>query len=196
MIRFLWRSDGEEATVRFGRALGASLAGPAWIGLRGPLGAGKTRVAQGVAAALGYTGRVRSPSFVLEHRYRGRLPILHVDLYRLEESAEDLEAGWEESEAVVLVEWAERAGDPPPGALAVRVEPAGGDRRWIELSWPAGGSPLRDLRLEGLRSAVRDERPEGPGPRPSGQHERPEGPRPGGQHERPEGSRPAPREGA
>ena len=142
MRRVVWRSPSEEETLRFGRALGAAILGPAWIGLFGPLGAGKTRLAQGVAAGLGYAGRVKSPSYVLEHRYPGRLPILHLDLYRLEEPGEDLEADWEEAECVVLVEWAERVPQPPPDAIRLRIEPLEETARRIELTWPETSAAL------------------------------------------------------
>jgi tRNA threonylcarbamoyladenosine biosynthesis protein TsaE len=152
MTRLAWRSPGEEATVRFGAMLGRSLTGPAWIGLCGPLGAGKTRLAAGVARGLGFTGRVRSPSFVLERRYRGRRPILHLDLYRLAADDEDLRAGWEEEiDAVVLVEWAERVAAPPRGAMTVRLAPDGESGRLIELTWEAGVSPVGHLGFEELR---------------------------------------------
>jgi tRNA threonylcarbamoyladenosine biosynthesis protein TsaE len=153
MNRLQWWSRSEEATIAFGEALGKGLASPAWLGLCGPLGAGKTRLAQGVARALGFGGRVRSPSYVLEHRYRGDVLIRHLDLYRLEEPGEDLEASWEEDaeKAVVLVEWAERVLEPPPGAVWVRLAPQEDTGRWISLEWDKRDSPLRDLRLEGLR---------------------------------------------
>jgi tRNA threonylcarbamoyladenosine biosynthesis protein TsaE len=152
MTRFTWRSTGEEETLRFGAMLGRALSGPAWLGLSGPLGAGKTRFAAGVAQGLGFSGRVRSPSYVLEHRYRARRPILHLDLYRLEEDDEDLRAGWEEAaDAVVLVEWAERVAVRPRGAIGVRLEPDGETARWIELTWEAGVSPIDHLALAEVR---------------------------------------------
>ena len=155
MTQLAWRSTGEEATHRFGVMLGRSLTGSAWIGLCGPLGAGKTRLAAGVARGLGFSGRVRSPSFVLEHRYQGRRPILHLDLYRLAGDDEDLRAGWEEEiDAVVLVEWAERVAAPPPGALFVRLAPDGASGRLILLDWEAGMSPVGHLCLEALREGA------------------------------------------
>ena len=157
MTQLAWRSPGEDATVRFGVMLGRSLTGPAWIGLSGPLGAGKTRLAAGVARGLGFSGRVRSPSFVLEHRYSGRRPILHLDLYRLAKDDEDLRASWEEEiDAVVLVEWAERVAAPPPGALFARLVPDGESGRLIVLNWEAGTSPVGHLRLEALREGAAD----------------------------------------
>jgi tRNA threonylcarbamoyladenosine biosynthesis protein TsaE len=152
MTRLIWRSPGEEATVRFGVMLGQALAGPAWIGLGGPLGAGKTRLAAGVARGLGFRGRVQSPSYVLERRYQGRCPILHLDLYRLTGDDLDLRESWEEAtDAVVLVEWAERVGAPPRGALQIQIVPQDESNRQIELSWEAATSPIGHLRLETLR---------------------------------------------
>jgi tRNA threonylcarbamoyladenosine biosynthesis protein TsaE len=140
--RLLWRSAGEEETMRFGAVLGRSLAPPAWIGVEGPLGAGKTRLIQGVAAGLGVTVHVKSPTFVLEHRYRGRG----------ETVGEDLEASWEEAgESVVLVEWAERVPVRPQRAVRVGIVPDGEAGRWIALEWDLGRSPIRDLPLGGLR---------------------------------------------
>jgi tRNA threonylcarbamoyladenosine biosynthesis protein TsaE len=152
MNRLAWWSRSEEETLLFGELLGRALAPPAWIGLVGSLGAGKTRLVQGVARGLDYAGRVHSPSYVLEHRYRGRVLIRHLDLYRLEAVTEDLEATWlDGDEGVTLVEWAERVPETPEGALRVRVEAAGEPGRWIVLEWPFQGSPLRDFRLERLR---------------------------------------------
>ena len=106
---------------------------------------------QGIAQGLGYTGRVRSPSFVLENRYRAQVLIQHQDLYRLEAPDEEIATGWEENDrSVILVEWSERAGSYPPRWLEVTLERSGTDRRWVHLRWEAGAAVLRDLRLESL----------------------------------------------
>lgn len=153
--RLHWWSRDEEDTLRFGEILGRALASPAWIGLRGPLGAGKTRLVQGVARGLDVRAPVRSPSFVLEHRYHGRLLLRHLDLYRLEGASPDLTASWEEEdEGVWMVEWAERVADPPPGAIDIEIAPAPGGR-WLRMEWDAWNAPLRNFhyeRLEGVRS--------------------------------------------
>jgi tRNA threonylcarbamoyladenosine biosynthesis protein TsaE len=119
-------SRSEEQTVRFGERLGAALRSRSVIGLTGPLGAGKTRLAQGIARGAGYGGRVRSPSFALLHIYRGRLPLRHFDLYRLD-SVDDGTAGeWEEAmeaEGISMIEWADRV----PGLLPDNAI-------WIDLS--------------------------------------------------------------
>ena len=96
------------------RILGASLAPVLLpgdvISLSGDLGAGKTVFVQGLATALGYSGRVTSPTFTLVHEYEARYPIVHVDVYRLDSFQEVLDLGFEELVApnsIVLVEWGE-----------------------------------------------------------------------------------------
>ena len=75
--------------------------------LRGPLGAGKTTFAQGVGAALGVVERLTSPTFVIARAHRGRLPVIHVDAYRLGsiDELDDLDLDADLDEAVTLVEW-------------------------------------------------------------------------------------------
>lgn len=123
------------------RALAARLAAVARPGdlvcLYGDLGAGKTVFAKGFAAGLGVGGTVSSPTFVLMAEYEGRLPLFHVDLYRLADAADALAGGLlDERQAggVTLVEWAERLGDALPAArLDVRIGGAGDAPRTIEI---------------------------------------------------------------
>jgi tRNA threonylcarbamoyladenosine biosynthesis protein TsaE len=80
------------------------------VTLSGDLGAGKTTFVQGVASALGVTGPVTSPTFVIIHHYEGRFPVVHMDVYRLDYIQEVLDLGFEEllqPDAVMLVEWGE-----------------------------------------------------------------------------------------
>ena len=96
-------------TERLGQALGAGLAAGDVVLLTGPLGAGKTRFVAGLARGLDVKARVRSPSFAIVNQYRGQLPLLHVDLYRLEgRAAEDLGLEEQLDESVLVVEWGER----------------------------------------------------------------------------------------
>ena len=98
-----------EETERLGETLAGSLAAGDVLLLLGPLGAGKTCLVAGLARGLGCQGRVRSPSFTLVNEYSGRVPLFHLDLYRLEgPEAEDL--GLEErlERGVLAVEWGER----------------------------------------------------------------------------------------
>jgi tRNA threonylcarbamoyladenosine biosynthesis protein TsaE len=105
-------SDGPEATHRLGRSLGPHLAPGDVIALAGTLGAGKTVFAQGVAAGLGVEVGVTSPTFTLINEYAGRIPLYHVDLYRLAGPVDAGAIGLEEylgGDGVALVEWPERA---------------------------------------------------------------------------------------
>lgn len=119
------------------RALGAALARASTPGavilLRGPLGAGKTTLVDGFALALD-AGHATSPTFVIAHSYAsGRVPMWHVDLYRIEEPAQVSEldlAQYLSDDAITLVEWPERAGPVwPSDALSVELCAHNGGRR-------------------------------------------------------------------
>lgn len=145
-------SDSEEETMRFGERLGRALRTRAVVGLIGPLGAGKTRLVQGIARGAGYDGRVRSPTFALLHVYSGRLPIRHIDLYRLEQLDEATAGEWEEAmetDGVTLVEWSDRFEDfLPTGAIEITLMPEGPSRRRIVLTIDAPGGSIRDWSLQ------------------------------------------------
>jgi tRNA threonylcarbamoyladenosine biosynthesis protein TsaE len=115
----------EEATGAVGASL-ARLAKPGdVITLSGPLGAGKTALARGFIAALGHEGEVPSPSFAIVQPYDELRPaVWHVDLYRIEDRSEIDELGLDSAaEAVLLVEWPERAGENAwPDALRLSLE--------------------------------------------------------------------------
>jgi tRNA threonylcarbamoyladenosine biosynthesis protein TsaE len=115
----------EEATA----ALGAALAGRARAGdvitLSGPLGVGKTALARGFLASKGHAGEVPSPSFAIVQPYDDvDPPVWHVDLYRIEDVSDIDELGLDSaSDAILLVEWPERAGPRMwPQALALALE--------------------------------------------------------------------------
>ena len=114
------------ATEAFGASLAMLVRPGDVITLSGPLGAGKTSVARGLLAALGLAGEAPSPSFAIVQPYEPpevRLPVLHVDLYRVEDAGELGELGLDEAgDAVLLVEWPERAGPGHwPEALTLRL---------------------------------------------------------------------------
>ena len=104
-----------ESTRRLGHALGETAKRGDCLLLRGDLGAGKTSLAQGLAAALGVTEPVTSPTFTLLNEYRGRFALYHIDLYRLE-AAEVVGMGlaeyWLEPRGVTVIEWPERLPEP------------------------------------------------------------------------------------
>jgi tRNA threonylcarbamoyladenosine biosynthesis protein TsaE len=116
-----------------GRALGERLSRGSLVALTGELGSGKTVVVQGVARGLGFGGYVQSPSFVVISEYEGRLPIYHVDLYRISDPASLIELGYREvfwTDGVTLVEWADRAPDfLPEKRLDLAIEFAGRSAR-------------------------------------------------------------------
>lgn len=123
------------------RALAAALAVAArpgdLISLIGDLGAGKTQFAKGFGAGLGIEDTIVSPSFVLMAEYRGRLPLFHIDLYRLTDAAEALAGGLideRQAEGVTVIEWAERMADAmPPERLEIIIDGTGDDPRRIRL---------------------------------------------------------------
>jgi tRNA threonylcarbamoyladenosine biosynthesis protein TsaE len=128
------------------RALGAVLARAAAPGdlvcLWGELGAGKTQLAKGFGAGLGIEATINSPTFVLMTEYAGRLPLFHVDLYRLGGPEEAIESGLldeRQSAGVTVVEWPDRLGGALPEArLDVWLEGSGDEPRTISLR---AGSP-------------------------------------------------------
>jgi tRNA threonylcarbamoyladenosine biosynthesis protein TsaE len=96
----------------WGREFAATLRPGVVVGLSGELGAGKTTLVRAIAAGLGVKESVTSPTFALVHRYDGRVPVWHVDAYRLKADDEARDLGLEEAgEAIVLIEWPERLRD-------------------------------------------------------------------------------------
>ena len=137
-IRRLRRSTAPEETVALGEALGRAARAGDLICLWGELGAGKTQLAKGIARGLGIDATVNSPTFILMNEYQGRLPLFHVDLYRLADAADALAGGVvdeRQADGVTIVEWPERMGDVlPRSRVDVRIDGTGDDLRAIELS--------------------------------------------------------------
>jgi len=145
---FLTRSADQ--TMALGRALGRSLKKPITLLLFGDLGSGKTAFVQGLAVGLGVpdTVAVTSPTYTLINEYPGRLPLFHVDLYRLPSPADPDEIGlleMFEENGIVAVEWAQRlhAGDRPLPRLELFFTVAGDNTRSIRTI--AYGLDLSDL---------------------------------------------------
>ncbi|MDO8794334.1 MAG: tRNA (adenosine(37)-N6)-threonylcarbamoyltransferase complex ATPase subunit type 1 TsaE, partial [Vicinamibacterales bacterium] len=117
--------------IRFGQATEA----PLIVTLSGELGAGKTTLAQAICSGYGVTDAVTSPTYALVHEYSSpRSVVFHIDLYRLESEAQLTNIGWDEivnGEALVIVEWPERAGErlPPHVPIAFEYEPGDSSRR-------------------------------------------------------------------
>lgn len=122
-----------EATIELGRAAAAEARPGTIIALVGDLGAGKTHWTKGFVAAMGSEAEVTSPTFGLVHEYPGgRLPICHLDFYRLESAGELIALGWDElleQDGVIIAEW----GDKFPEMLPP-------DTRWLRFSLEPDGS--------------------------------------------------------
>jgi tRNA threonylcarbamoyladenosine biosynthesis protein TsaE len=135
LTSFVARSAAE--TIELGRALSSALRPGDVVAFYGELGAGKTTMIKGVSAGLGVADVVKSPSFVIVTEYAGRLPVYHVDLYRLDEKSDFESIGLDsylEGDGVCLIEWAERAEKVlPDTAIRVRMSVEGQGRR-IEIS--------------------------------------------------------------
>lgn len=146
-------TDGAEETRRLAAALGRVAAPGDVIVLEGDLGAGKTTFVQGLAAGLGIPAPVNSPTFTLIKEYHGgRLPLFHIDVYRLGEGAEDL--GFDEvfdAGGVAAIEWGHYAADYLPDEyLEIRLAKGEGDRRAVRV-FPRGEAMRR--RVEEWRAA-------------------------------------------
>lgn len=132
------QSNSEAETRAIGARLAAQLQPGAVLLLSGDLGAGKTAFTKGLAEGLGIdAGDVTSPTFTLVHEYRqGRLPLVHVDLYRLEKVDLD-ELGMDAELAdrgVLAIEWADRLIRLPAGAVSVQIVATGDDTRAIAIT--------------------------------------------------------------
>ncbi|MGD8825969.1 MAG: tRNA (adenosine(37)-N6)-threonylcarbamoyltransferase complex ATPase subunit type 1 TsaE [Myxococcales bacterium] len=136
--------ESEASTLRLARLVAAELRAGDVVGLEGDLGAGKTTFARGVVHGMGVSEdvAVTSPTFALLHQYRGRLPIVHADLYRLGDEAELQELGIDElvqDGAVLLVEWGRRFEEIAQRAvLWIELDMASDDARRVRLQSQGG----------------------------------------------------------
>ncbi|HUF64904.1 MAG TPA: tRNA (adenosine(37)-N6)-threonylcarbamoyltransferase complex ATPase subunit type 1 TsaE [Gemmatimonadaceae bacterium] len=121
----------ERELREWGQSFGASAAPPLVVALNGDLGTGKTTLIQAICLGYGTKEPVTSPTYALVHRYDApRSAVFHLDLYRLENEAQLTNIGWDDvmsSDTLVLVEWAERAGDRMPPHVPIVMEYAPGD---------------------------------------------------------------------
>jgi tRNA threonylcarbamoyladenosine biosynthesis protein TsaE len=133
-------SNSERETAELGRELGNRMRPGAIVLLSGDLGAGKTAFVRGLASGLGIDeGEVSSPTFTLVQEYHGRLPLYHVDLYRIGGGEVD-DLGLDElgESGVTAIEWSEKMSRDVPGAIRVQLDDLGDDRRLVTITDPAG----------------------------------------------------------
>lgn len=140
-LKYVFLSGSPAATLRFGRRLGERINAGSVIALVGELGCGKTLFTRGLCAGLGVPeNEVNSPTFAFVNEYRGRLPVYHVDLYRID----DIESGFEigildyltRAEAgVIVLEWAEKVQALlPEDYLRVKFEVLSAQKRRLEFA--------------------------------------------------------------
>lgn len=149
---FEMESPSPARTRRLGTNLGRLAQPGDVILLTGDLGSGKTTLVQGISRGLGVREPARSPTFVLVSEHHGRLPLYHVDLYRVEGLEEAIDIGIEEfveGEGVCVVEWADRVPDVfPLEHLSIHLEMTGARTRRLRIS-------AKGARYETLASKVR-----------------------------------------
>jgi tRNA threonylcarbamoyladenosine biosynthesis protein TsaE len=153
--RRAWRTASPAATQALAEALARGARPGDVLLLVGPLGAGKTCFVQGLARGLGVTTPVRSPTFVLLVEHRGRVPLAHLDLYRVEgaRSLDDLGLEEQGDTHVLAVEWGEKLADRLDDGLVVELTEAGAEgraiaaralgergREWLEAWWEAASA--------------------------------------------------------
>ncbi|MCC5804392.1 MULTISPECIES: tRNA (adenosine(37)-N6)-threonylcarbamoyltransferase complex ATPase subunit type 1 TsaE [Rossellomorea] len=135
MNQFEIMTNSPEETGQFAEKLAGLLKPGAVLTLEGDLGAGKTTFTKGLAKGLGVTKTVNSPTFTIIKEYKGRLPLYHMDVYRLDDSFEDL--GFDEyfeGEGVTVIEWAHLIKDQlPKELLSLSIYREGDSKRRIVL---------------------------------------------------------------
>ena len=135
-------TNSEHETILEGQKLGRELSPGAVVALYGELGAGKTAFTRGLAAGLGISMSVSSPTFTIVNEYPGKIPLFHFDMYRLEDVNELFDIGWDdylERGGVCAVEWSEKVpGAFPQETITVRFKSLGGDKRHLEIAVDGG----------------------------------------------------------
>ena len=130
-------SPDPESTSAIGHAMGRVARAGDLVCLWGELGAGKTHLAKAFGAGMGVNGTITSPSFILMAEYEGRLPLFHLDLYRLADATDVLAGGLvddRQTAGVTLIEWPDRMREALPAArLDVLIEGTGDEPRTITL---------------------------------------------------------------
>ena len=161
LSKVVLRPEGPARTEEVGYAIGTLALGGDLVLLTGELGAGKTRLAQGALSGLDSRDHVRSPTFVLIMEHSARIPLYHVDLYRLERDSDLDTLGLDEylrGQGLCLVEWADRTPNAfPPDRLDIRIERVEEREDERKMTLAAAGRRHVDL-LEGVVGAL-DARP-------------------------------------
>lgn len=141
MITFTTTSA--EETVELGKKIGSFLKKGDIIAMQGTLGAGKTTITKGIAQALGINETITSPTFCLISEYEGKMPLYHMDVYRLDGAEDFANLGTENmlyGEGVSIIEWSEKIMEElPHKTIILKLEPHDDGARTITIeNWPYG----------------------------------------------------------
>lgn len=139
-----FHTSSAEETIELGKKIGSLLQKGDIIAMQGTLAAGKTTITKGIAQALGVKDEITSPTFCLISEYEGKMPLYHMDVYRLEGGEDFINLGVEDlmyGNGVSLIEWSEKVMDElPKKTIILKIEPIEGttERNITLENWPYG----------------------------------------------------------
>lgn len=136
-------TSSPEETVELGKKIGSLLKSGDVIAMQGTLAAGKTTITKGIAAALGVDDTITSPTFCLISEYQGKMPLYHMDVYRLNGAEDFAELGTDEmiyGNGVSVIEWSEKImTELPKKTILLKITPQEDGTRLIEIdNWQNG----------------------------------------------------------
>ena len=137
------KTNTAEETIELGRKIGRLLTKGDVIAMQGTLAAGKTTITKGIAESLGVTDTITSPTFCLISEYSGKMPLYHMDVYRLDGGEDFINLGTDDmiyGESVSIIEWSEKIMDElPKKTIILKLEPQEDGSRIITIeNWPHG----------------------------------------------------------
>ena len=138
-----FKTSSAEETIELGKKIGKLLKKGDIIAMQGTLAAGKTTITKGIAAALGITETITSPTFCLISEYQGTMPLYHMDVYRLDGTEDFINLGTDDmlyGDGVSIIEWSEKIMDElPSNTIVLKITPQDDGKRLIEIdNWNNG----------------------------------------------------------
>ena len=126
-MKMKFHTTTEDQTIALGEKIGSLLKGGEVLAMRGTLGAGKTTITKGIAKALGINETITSPTFCLISEYEGKMPLYHLDVYRLEGAEDFINLGTDDmiyGDGVCIIEWSEKIMEElPENTIIIRLTP-------------------------------------------------------------------------
>ncbi len=134
---YTFTTSTPEQTIELGKTIGSLLKAGDVLAMTGTLAAGKTTITKGIAGAIGVSDNITSPTFCLISEYEGKLPLYHMDVYRLEGSEDFINLGVEDmlyGDGVCIIEWSEKVrSELPKKSITIDITPLEGTRRRIQI---------------------------------------------------------------